>query len=146
MVCVSKPNIELLTRTSPKYELKSEQKNCVSETEHQTYRTFGSSSELQTSQTKKMTKTSNTEPGSFQAYLVVLSIVYFYAQLFYSQFYFLFFMIFKKKGQQQEESIYFRLIKRTLTKYQIYIYQQQQQTNLIAQNNGHAIVFWHYVI
>ena len=52
---------------------------------------------------------------------------------------------------QHEEglSIYFRLIKRsrrTLTKYQIYIYQQQQQTNLIAQNNGHAIVLWHYVI
>ena len=52
---------------------------------------------------------------------------------------------------QHEEglSIYFQLIKRsrrTLTKYQIYIYQQQQQTNLIAQNNGHAIVFWHYVI
>ena len=62
--------------------------------------------------------------------------------------YFSFFMIF---NLQHEEglSIYFRLIKRsrrTLTKYQIYIYQQQQQTNLIAQNNGHAIVFWHYVI
>ena len=62
--------------------------------------------------------------------------------------YFWFFMIF---NLQHEEglSIYFRLIKRsrqTLTKYQIYIYQQQQQTNLIAQNNGHAIVFWHYVI
>ena len=72
--------------------------------------------------------------------------VYFYAQFYSHFYYFLFFMIFFKKKGQQEESIYFRLIKRTLTKYQIYIYQQQQQTNLIAQNNGHAIVLWHYVI
>ena len=72
---------------------------------------------------------------------------YIYAQK-YRYPYFSFFMIF---NLQHEEglSIYFQLIKRsrrTLTKYQIYIYQQQQQTNLIAQNNGHAIVFWHYVI
>ena len=72
---------------------------------------------------------------------------YIYAQKYIHIFHFWWFLTcsMRKEGL----SIYFQLIKRsrrTLTKYQIYIYQQQQQTNLIAQNNGHAIVFWHYVI